>query len=58
MVPIANGEVPCGRGILLSSGQVGVLADVSLDLFTALRFDRGQREGTRTLVAVVLGVMS
>jgi hypothetical protein len=58
MVPIANGEVPCGRGVLPSGGQVGVLADVSVDLFTALQFDRGQREGTRTLEAVVPGVLS
>jgi hypothetical protein len=35
-----------------------VLADVTVDLFNALHFDRGRREGTRTLGAVVLGVVS
>jgi hypothetical protein len=58
MVPIANGEVPCGRGIFLSGGQVGVLADVSVDSFTTLCFDRGWREGTRALEAMVSGILS
>ncbi len=57
-VPIAIGEVPCGQGVLLSSGRLGVLADISVDSFNALCFDRGWREGTRTLGAVVSGVMS
>jgi hypothetical protein len=58
MVPIANREVPCGQGVLLLGDQVGVLADVSFDLFNALRFDIGWREGMRILIAVVPGVVS
>ncbi len=58
MVPIANGEVPCGRGVLLSGSRVGVLADVFVDSFTTLCFDRGQREGTRALEAMVPSVVS
>ncbi len=35
-----------------------MLADDTVDLFNALCFDRGQREVTRTLGAVVSGVVS
>ncbi len=45
-------------GVLLSGGQVGVLADVFVDSFTALCFDRRWREGMRPLEAMVPGVVS
>jgi hypothetical protein len=43
-LPSAMGEVPCGQGVSLS-GQVGVFAAGSADLFSALHLDSGRREG-------------
>ncbi len=45
LMPPAMGEVPCGQGIFLSGGRVGVLVTVSVDSSNSLHSDSGRREG-------------
>jgi hypothetical protein len=49
-VPTTIGEVPCGHGVLLSGGLVGVLVAGSTGSGRALRLESGWSDGTSVFV--------